>query len=102
MSFPIHTQEGYKLALVTATGPSANVSVGAGASANVDLSISFDTRIIEALGIAGVSGLPSGVVIQGIEFPSTSTVRLVVFNPTAAAITVTANSVSARVLVRSV
>jgi hypothetical protein len=94
---------GYKLVLANATGPSAAVSVAAGASANVDLAVAAGPAILHAiLGLCSVSGLPSGVVLAGISYPNVNTVRLTVFNPTGAAVTVSANSVTATVLAKAV
>jgi hypothetical protein len=94
---------GYKLALVNATGPSAAVSVAAGASANVDLAVAASpVKVLAMLGLCSVSGLPSGVVLAGVSYPDANTVRLTVFNPTGAAVTVSANSVTATVLAKAV
>ena len=95
--------DGYKLVLADATGPSADVSVAAGASANVDLAVAAGpAKVLAILGLQSVSGLPSGVVLAGVSYPDVNTVRLTVFNPTSAAITVSANSVTATVLAKAV
>jgi hypothetical protein len=95
--------DGYKLVLVNATGPSTNVTVTAGSSANVDLAVAAGpANVLAMLGLCSVSGLPSGVVLAGVSYPSLSTVRLSVFNPTTENISVTANSVTATVLAKAV
>ncbi|MFQ6075627.1 MAG: hypothetical protein ACE5Z5_05785 [Candidatus Bathyarchaeia archaeon] len=87
---------GKKMVELTATGPASDVPVGAGAAADVDLAVGAPpSTILEVLSLKDVSGLPDGVVLAGITYPDVGTVRLRVFNPTAGAITVTADSVTA-------
>jgi hypothetical protein len=93
------TADGWKLVTASAVGPASNVNVAAGATANIDLAVSANPASIkELIAIATIAGLPTGLAIAGISFPNTSTVRIVVFNPTSSAVTVTANSVTATVL----
>jgi hypothetical protein len=93
------TADGWKLVTAGAVGPASDVSVAAGATANIDLAVSANPASIkELIALATVAGLPTGLAIAGISFIGTSTVRIVVFNPTASAVTVTANSVTATVL----
>jgi len=103
MSVEGKLRTGEKLALLSASGPSSNVTVSAGDTANVDLTISVGvvSRILQNLGVKSISGLPVGVVIAGFTFPNTTTLRLVIYNPTTSAVTVTADSVSADVLVKA-
>jgi hypothetical protein len=92
------TADGWKIVEATATGPAAAVSVGAGAAADVDLAVAANPASIkEVLALKSLSGLPDGVVLVGVSYPSPTTVRVRVFNPTAAAITIAANSVTAAV-----
>lgn len=101
MSIQALTADGWKIATVAAIGPASNVTVSAGSAANVDLAVSANPiNVKTVIGLASVSGLPDGVVLAGVSYPDLSTVRLRVFNPTASAITVTANSVSASILVK--
>jgi hypothetical protein len=93
------TADGWKLVTASAVGPASNVSVAAGATANIDLAVSANPASIkELIALATVAGLPTGLAIAGISFVGTSTVRIAVFNPTASAVTVTVNSVTATVL----
>jgi len=99
-------RRGVKAEYASATGPSADVSVGTGAAANIDVSVSLSggafltTPTIVLL--TEVSGLPDGVVLAGWSFPSKSTssitVRLRVYNPTSADITVSADSVTVKIV----
>jgi len=91
----------YNISSVSASGPSSDTVVSAGGTANVDLSISADVNVSTPLGIESVSGLPAGVAIAGWTFPDNSTLRLILLNPTASDVTVTAGSVSATVIVLS-
>jgi len=93
---------GEKLALLSASGPASAVTVTAGDHANVDLTVSVGviSRVLKALGVKSISGLPTGAVIEGYSFTNETTLRIVVFNPTGSDITVTADSVSATVLVK--
>jgi hypothetical protein len=103
MSLQALTADGKKVGLVTATGPSTAVSVSAGTAANVDLPIATPPFIIqEILSLKSIAGLPDGIVLVGVSYPNLSTVRVRVFNPTAAGISITANSVTASILVQAV
>ena len=94
---------GEKVEVLTASGPSADTTVGTGAAANVDLTISLGKvkKILDHLAVTQISGLPDGVVLAGYSFPSETTLRLRVYNPTGADISVTAGSVSAEVLAKA-
>ena len=104
MSVEFHVDTGHKIALLSASGPGADVTVSSGGATNVDLTISLGVvnTILENLSVVSVSGLPDGVVVAGWSFPSSTTLRLRVFNPTASDVTVTAGSVSATVLSKAV
>lgn len=86
------------LETVSATGPAANVSVAAGGTANVDITITSQLSSLMSGAVSRVTGLPTGVAIAGLQVVDTSTLRIVAYNPTAAAVTVTANSVTAEAL----
>lgn len=102
MSVEASTREGWKLVLASATGPSTTVPVGAGANANVDLTISANPAVIrEILGLKSISGLPDGIVLVGITYPDTSTVRIRVLNHSTSTVSITANSVSASILCKA-
>jgi len=96
------SRDGWKIVKLSATGPAADVTVTAGGAANVDLTIGtsmYNVKAIEAL--VSVSGLPDGAVLAGVSYPDLSTVRLRVFNPTGADVTVSAGSVTAYVLAKA-
>lgn len=102
MSVEASTAEGWKLALATAAGPASDVSVGAGSDADVDLSVSPGPAVVrEVLALRSISGLPRGLAVAGVEYPGEGRVRIRVFNCTASAVTVPANSVSASVLCKA-
>jgi hypothetical protein len=102
MSVQALTADGWKIVTATATGPSTNVSVTAGSAANVDLTVgSTPAQIREILAVQSISGLTDGVVLEGFSFPSTSTIRLRVFNPTSTDKTVTANAVTAVIIAKA-
>jgi hypothetical protein len=102
MSVQALTADGWKIITAPAAGPASNVAVSAGAAANVDLTVGSNPALIrEILAVQSVSGLVDGVVLVGFSFPSTSTLRLRVFNPTSTDKTVTANSVSATILAKA-
>jgi len=90
------------LQLGSATGPAADVSIAAGATGTIDISVTFPISFdITPTGfVAGFSALPAGLEVIGLETTAESTtgmtVRITVNNPTAAAITVTAGSVTAK------
>jgi len=94
---------GEKLALLNASGPDSDVTVASGSTANVDLTISRGpvSKILEHLAVKELSGLPTGVVPAGFSYPNSTTLRIVAYNPTTAAVTVTSGSVSAKVLVKA-
>ncbi len=94
---------GERVEVLSASGPGADVTVTAGGANNVDLTISLGKvqRILDHLAVVSVSGLPDGAVLAGFSFPDVTTLRLRVFNPTEADVTVSAGSVSAEVLVKA-
>ena len=94
---------GEKVEVLSASGPSSDTSVAATSAADIDLTISLGKvkKILDHLAVTQISGLPDGVVLAGYSFPSETTLRLRVYNPTSADITVTAGSVSAEVLVKA-
>jgi hypothetical protein len=96
------TADGWKVVEATATGPAAAVSVGAGAAADVDLTVAASPASIKKiLALKSISGLPDGIVLVGVTYPTSTTVRVRVFNHTAAAISIAANSVTASVLAKA-
>jgi len=103
MSVEALTAEGYKLVTATASGPASNVAVSAGAAANVDLTITANpARILSIEALKSISGLPDGVVLVGVSYPSLTTVRARVFNPTSTDKTVSAGTVSAEILCKAI
>ena len=93
---------GEKVEVLSASGPSADTSVDATSAADIDLTISLGKvkKILDHLAVAKISGLPDGVVLVGFT-PSDTTLTLRVYNTTSAAVTITAGSVSAEVLVKA-
>lgn len=102
MSVEAITLDGKKIVIASAIGPSSTVNVAAGSTANIDLSVQPNPAIIRnILAIGTVTGLPTGVAINGISYPSLTTIRITVYNPTGAAVSIAANSVTATVLARA-
>jgi len=102
MSVEVLTAEGYKLVRATASGPAAATSVAATTAANVDLTIAANpAKILAIEALKSISGLPSGVVLVGITYPDLATVRITVYNTTAAAVTIAAGSISAEILAKA-
>jgi len=98
MSVEALTADGWKVVEATAAGPAADTSVAANTSVDLDLAVAANPASVKkVLALKSISGLPDGVVLVGVSYPSPTTVRLRVRNVTAAAVTVTANSVSASV-----
>jgi len=95
---------GEKVTTISATGPAAGVTVAAGAAGNVDISLPIGilSRILEPYAVKSITGIPDGVVLVQFSFPDPTTLRVRVFNTTAAAITITAGSITAEVLVKGV
>jgi len=92
--------DGKKLAVLTAKGPASDTSIASGADANIGLAVQpgIQSNVINVLAIREITGLPGGVVLEGISVVSPTTIRITVRNTTAAAVTVSANSVTATVL----
>ncbi len=102
MSVEALTADGFKLAIANASGPAAATVVDGGSSANIDLTISPNpANIVGVLGIRSISGLPSGIALVGISYPSPGTVRITVYNVTTSDITVSAGSVSATLICKA-
>jgi hypothetical protein len=102
MSVKALTADGWKIITASATGPGTNTTVNAGTAANVDLTVASNpARIREILAVQSISGLADGVVLAGFSFPTTSTLRLRVFNPTSSNITINAGSVSAVIIAKA-
>ena len=102
MSVQALTADGWKVVIATATGPSTTQVVNAGTAANVDLTVAANPASIkEILALKSVSGLPDGIVLVSISYPSLTTVRIRVFNPTDGNINITANSVTASVIAKA-
>ena len=82
------------------TGPSADVSVAAGGTNTVTLSIASEVpRNIQYAGVESISGTPSGLYISDISFDKTNkTVTITFYNPGTATVTITANSLTVRVV----
>jgi len=95
-------EDGTKLGIARAVGPGTNTTVAAGSSGTVTLSYQIGElgEILDALAVKNISGLPDGVAIEGVSVDRAG-VTLKVRNTTGGDITITANSVAAEVLVRT-
>lgn len=82
------------------TAPDSDVSVPAGGTATVTVSIASEVpRDVAYAGVESVSGLPSDVYIADISVDKTAkTLTLTLYNPTTADITVSAGSLTIRVV----
>jgi len=87
-----------KLEIFDAKGPAAGVSVAAGAGADVSISISPALKNVDEVGVLAISGLPANIGVGNVATSATS-ITLHAINPTAAAITVSADSVTVKVIV---
>ena len=93
------TNLGTKLVAVSARGPSSDVTVGAGAAADIALAYQPAPvgRILQALSLKSIEGLPDGLAL--VQFKADEggvTIRML--NTTGADVTVPANSITASVL----
>jgi hypothetical protein len=82
-----------KVEVGSARGPAADVSVGAASTADFTISISPELESVDSLVVTGVSGLPANVLVSQIGFTATS-ITLRAVNPTTAAITISAGSLT--------
>jgi hypothetical protein len=82
-----------KVEVGSATGPAADVSVAAASTADFTISISPELKSVDSLKVTKVSGLPANVLAAQVDWSATS-VTLRAVNPTAAAITIAANSLT--------
>lgn len=82
------------------TGPGSDVTVAAGGTNTVTFSIAdVVPRNIEYAGVEYVSGIPSGLYIQGISFDKDGKTLTITFhNPGDTDITIKANSLTVRVV----
>lgn len=93
---------GARVVEASGTGPDADATVGAGATATVSVTVSDrDISPGSTVFVAGVSGLPAGVAIAGVEVSAgqgSATVTLTLYNPSGADVTVPANSVTVKIV----
>jgi len=102
MSVHALTVEGYKIVEVTAVGPASNTVVTAGAVATLDLAVRPGVGVVvDILALKSVEGLPAGLALAGVSIVDANTVRLTVYNATTGSVTVTANSVTARLIAKA-
>jgi len=87
-----------KVEVITATGPAAAVSVAAASTADVSIPISPTLSNIDEVVVDSISGLPSNILASQIGYSATS-VTLRAVNPTAAAISIGAGSLTIRVVI---
>jgi len=82
------------------TGPSAGVSVAAGGTGTLDFSIAAESpRDVEEAGVGSITGLPTDVYVSSISVDKAGKkVNITVYNAGAAGVTVTAGSVTVRVV----
>ncbi len=89
-----------KVEVIEATGPSSDVSISAQSGADVVIPLSPSLPNPEYAALLEVSGLPGGVAVGNITFAGDfSSVTLHAVNATAGSVTVSANSVTVKVLV---
>jgi len=87
----------------TATGPASDVDVAAGTA--VDIVLTATDGDISGAGVAmieSIGGLPDGLAIAGVSISlaqGSATVTIRVYNPTSSTVTVTAKSVTAKIVV---
>ena len=88
--------QGKKLILTTAVGPATAISVDAGGYANVDLKVAFAEAAthLDITGLKSIMGLPDGITIQSITYPTLETARVRVRNCSTATIFIPVNSVT--------
>ena len=92
---------GEKVEVLVAKGPkTATVNVGPGAAANLDLDISIAKiqQILDHLAATQISGVPDGLALANVSFPVTGSMRLRVFNPTTATVSVGIDAVTSELL----
>jgi len=87
-----------KLEVLTATGPAVDVSVGATSTVEFEISISPELDTVLDAVIDIVTGLPANILVSQVGYSATA-ITLRAVNPTAAAITITAGSLTIRVLI---
>ena len=90
--------DGKKLITATAIGPSAATSIANASAGTITLALEpGNFKINNILGVLQISGIPGGVAISDYSVSGTS-VNVVVYNATAATVTINANSVTAALL----
>lgn len=96
------TADGYKLVSISVTGPASDTVISVASAGNVSISISSNYTLLSVVAVKSVSGLPDGVVLNGISITGTSTVTLKLYNTTGSDATVTANSVTVELLAKAI
>jgi hypothetical protein len=80
------------------TGPGADTTVVAGGTANLTFTLTTEHDLAYA-GVESITGLPGGVYIEAVTVDKTAkTVTITVINTGAADVTITANSISVRIV----
>ena len=82
------------------TGPSSDVSIDAGGTNTVTLNIASEVpRNVQYAGVESISGVPDGVYISDISFDKTNkTLTITFYNSGTASATISANSLTVRVV----
>lgn len=83
------------------TGPAADLTIAAAGTGDIVLNVaSGSPRDIQYAGVESIAGLPAGVYIAGIAFDKAAkTLTITLYNSdTANPVTITANSVTVRVI----
>jgi ABC-type iron transport system FetAB permease component len=89
------TISGQKLATATAIGPASATAIANATGATLTLTLQPGYfKVMNIQGVLQISGLPTGLCLNGFSVSGNSVV-IVVYNSTTATITVNANSVTA-------
>ncbi len=82
-----------KIEIGSATGPAAAVSVAAASTADISIAIAPELKNVDSLKVTKIAGLPANILASQIDWSATS-VTLRVVNPTTAAISIAAGSIT--------
>jgi hypothetical protein len=89
--------QGKKVEKLSGSGPSAPVTIAGNTSGDITITITAPGWVVELLSINSITGVPSGLAIQGFTYsktPNTITITLTLYNATASGIPVGVNAIS--------
>ncbi len=80
--------------------PSSDVTIANGSTGDITINIAGEVpRTIQYAGVESITGLPSNVFVQNISFNKTNkTLTLTLYNGSGSDVTITANSLTIRVV----